>query len=192
MSKKETDSFCPTSRKDWRKWLEKNHEKEDSVWLIYYKKGTGKSSLSWSDAVEEALCFGWIDSVRQTVDTESFRQFFGKRKANSTWSKINKGKIETLIADGLMAEAGFASIELAKQNGSWSILDEVEELTIPEDLKAAFAKQNGSQEFFLGLSRSVRKAILQWLMFAKRAETREKRIVEIATLAGEGKKPKQF
>jgi uncharacterized protein YdeI (YjbR/CyaY-like superfamily) len=142
--------------------------------------------------VDEALCFGWIDSVRKTLDSETFVQFFSKRKPNGTWSRVNKEKIRQLIEAGLMTQAGLESIETAKQNGSWTILDEVEELILPHDLEIEFNTQPGSKDFFLSLSKSVRKAMLQRLVLAKQPETRQKRIREIAELAALKQKPKQF
>lgn len=192
MSAPEIESFCPASRAEWRAWLKKHHLRKTSVWLICYKKKSNKPSLSWSEAVEEALCFGWIDSVRKPIDEEKFMQFFGKRKARGTWSKVNKEKVAQLIQAGLMMPAGLQSIELAKQNGSWTILDQVEELHIAPDLQAAFDALPGSGEFFHRLSKSVRKADLQWLVLAKLPATRQKRIQEIASLAAQGQKPKQF
>ena len=149
-------------------------------------------SIPWSDLVDEALCFGWIDSIRKTIDATQFKQFFSKRKAKGTWSKINKEKIERLIEEGLMTKAGLAVIEAAKQNGSWTTLDQVETLEIPKDLAKAFRKHAGSKAYFLSLSKSVRKMMLHWIAFAKREETRDKRINEIATLAAKKMKPKQF
>jgi uncharacterized protein YdeI (YjbR/CyaY-like superfamily) len=192
VQKKETDTFCPASRHEWRQWLKKNHRSAASVWLLLYKKQTGQPTISWSEAVEEALCFGWIDSIRKPVNQESFIQFFGKRKPASTWSKINKEKVQQLIDNGQMMKAGLESIETAKQNGCWTILDEVEEITIPKDLSAAFRLHPGSAIYFSGLSRSVKKAILQWLVLAKRPVTRQNRIDEIASMAAQKKKPKQF
>lgn len=192
MEKKETESFYAVGRKQWREWLKKNHHKQQSVWLICYKANSGIPTLIWSEAVDEALCFGWIDSTRKSIDHEKFMQFFGKRKPTGTWSKINKQKVEQLIEQGLMAPAGLASIELAKENGSWNVLNEVEELIVPKDLAKAFKNNPGSKEFFTVLSKSVRKAMLQWLVLAKRPETRAKRILEIALLAAQNKKPKQF
>jgi uncharacterized protein YdeI (YjbR/CyaY-like superfamily) len=192
MNEENIDIFYPENRQQWRQWLQENHDVKHSVWLLYFKKSSNKPSLSWSDAVDEALCFGWIDSKRQAIDEEKFRQYFCRRKPKSTWSKINKDKIERLTEAGLMAQAGFDSIETAKLNGSWSILDEVENLIIPEDLEKAFQTRAGSKSFFLNLSRSDRRAILQWLVLAKREQTRQKRIQEIAELAGQGLKPRQF
>lgn len=186
------NNFTPKSKQDWRKWLEVNHSKKDSVWLILYKKNSGVPSISWSEAVDEALCFAWIDSTKKPIDAEKYMQYFGKRKADSTWSKINKNKVAQLIQQGLMAAAGLKSIEIAKQNGSWTILDEVEELIIPKDLELAFARHKQAKEFFLSLSKSVRKMMLHWIVMAKRPETREKRIAEIVENASEGKKPNRF
>ncbi len=188
---KDTESFYPQSQQDWREWLQENHDKKQSVWLICYKKQTGIPTLSWSDAVDEALCFGWIDSIRKTVDEDKFIQFYSRRKPNSTWSKVNKEKVQRFINDG-MHESGLRKIEIAKQNGSWNILDTVDELLIPDDLAKAFQSFPGSLEYFSGLSKSVKKMMLYWLVSAKREETRQKRITEIASQAGEGKKPKQF
>lgn len=137
------------------------------------------ATLNWSDAVDEALCFGWIDSTVRPIDDEKFMRSFTKRKPKGTWSKINKEKITRLIADGLMMPTGLECIEKAKQNGSWEILDEVEELIIPKDLELAFKKHPGSKTAFLNLSKSVRKAMLHRVAFAKRPETKEKRIAEI-------------
>jgi uncharacterized protein YdeI (YjbR/CyaY-like superfamily) len=192
MEKKDTATFCPANRLQWRRWLQKNHAKEQSVWLIYYKKKANISTITWSEAVDEALCFGWIDSTARPIDDEKFMQFFTRRKPNSVWSKINKEKVQRLIDEGLMTQAGYESIEVAKQNGCWSILDKVEALEIPADLAKEFKSYPGSKAYFLSLSRSARKSMLQWLVLAKRPETRQKRITEIASLAARKLKPKQF
>lgn len=192
MEKKEPETFCPRSRQEWRQWLIENHSSNQSVWLVYYKKNLNISTIAYNDAVDEALCFGWIDSTKKSLNQETFMQFFCKRKPVSVWSKINKAKIERLTDQQLMTTAGFASVETAKNNGSWTILDEVEELKIPEDLALAFNYQPGSAAYFLSLSKSVKKSILQWLVLAKRPETRQKRISEIAALAAQKLKPKQF
>lgn len=186
------ETICPASIQQWRQWLEGNHKSKQSIWVLYYKKKSNVASITYSDAVDQALCFGWIDSTRKAVDQETFIQFFCRRKPNSVWSKINKAKVQRLIDAGLLAQAGHQSIEIAKQNGSWTILDEVEELIIPEDLEKEFETKPGAMDFFLSLSRSVRKSILQWLVLAKRPETRQKRITEIAELAAQKLKPKQF
>lgn len=184
--------FQPNGVEDWRAWLEQNHIIKDSVWLIYKRKKTGIKSITWSESVDVALCYGWIDSKHVKIDDATSKQFFCKRKAKSTWSKVNKLKIEKLISEGLMREAGLKSIEIAKQNGSWTILDEVENYIIPLDLKEAFNENYKAFEFFESISKSSRKAILQWLVMAKRKETRDKRIKEIVEMAIIGKKPKHI
>ena len=186
------ETFYPTNKNEWRNWLQENHSLKQSIWLVYYKKATNKPSIAWSEAVDEALCFGWIDSIRKTIDEEKFIQFFSPRKSNGTWSKVNKQKIEHLIDNGLMSDAGYESIRRAKQNGSWTILDEVEELTIPKDLKEEFIKNPNSNEYYLSLSKSVQKAILQWLVLAKRPETRQKRIAHIVERADQKMKPRHL
>ncbi len=189
---KDIEEYCPNDRKDWRKWLELNHKSKDAVWLVFYKKKSPNYNLSWSDSVEEALCFGWIDSTKRTIDNEQYIQYFSKRKAKSNWSKINKDKVKTLIEQGRMTEEGYKSIEIAKKNGSWTILDEVEALVIPEDLKSEFANYKGAMKFFDSLSKSVKKGLLYWVISAKRNETRQKRILELVENASNNLKPKQF
>ncbi|WP_316834346.1 YdeI/OmpD-associated family protein [Pedobacter nutrimenti] len=192
MQKDEIEIFYPASKLAWRKWLEKNHLSKQAVRLVFYIKASNKKSITWSEAVEVALCFGWIDSKKVKIDEESSHQFFSRRKSNSTWSKINKQKVLQLIENGLMTEAGHKSIEIAKQNGSWTILDEVEELMVPKDLEMELKNRPSSERFFIGLSRSVKKAILQWLVLAKRPETRQKRIAEIVDLAAQQQKPRHL
>lgn len=192
MRKKEIETYCPKSRADWREWLEKNHQSKQSIWLVYFRVSTKIPSLSWSEAVDEALCFGWIDSTKKTIDQERYMQYFCKRKPKSNWSKINKDKVKALIEQGLMEEEGYKSIEVAKENGSWTILDEVEALVIPEDLQEKFTIYKGSMDYFDSLSKSAKKILLHWVLAAKRKETRQKRIIEIAENASKNLKPKQF
>lgn len=189
---KDIEDYCPKDQKEWRKWLEVNHNNKDAIWLIFYKKKSPNYNLSWSESVDEALCFGWIDSTKRTINSETYKQYFTKRKAKSNWSKINKDKVKTLIDQGLMTEEGFKSLEIAKENGSWSILDGVEALEMPEDLIRELANHKGSTEYFDSLSNSAKKILLYWIMSAKRPETRQKRILEIAECASEHLKPKQF
>ncbi len=192
MSKKEIETFYPKSQEEWRDWLEKNHIEQQSIWVVFYKTATKIPSLSWSDAVDEALCFGWIDSTKRTIDEKSYMQYFSKRKPNSNWSKINKEKIEQLTQDGKMTKAGFASVETAKENGSWTLLDDVEALIVPKDLNEALVKLKGASDHFDAFSKSTKKILLYWVISAKRAETRQKRILEIAQNAEENLVPKQF
>jgi uncharacterized protein YdeI (YjbR/CyaY-like superfamily) len=189
---KEIQTFYPKSRQEWREWLQDNHEKKQSVWLIYYKKKTNIPTVIYSEAVDEALCFGWIDSKSKPLDEHKFMQFFSRRKEKSVWSKVNKEKIERLTKEGLMTKAGYDIIEIAKQNGSWTILDEAEALVIPKDLDKEFEKRPNAKSYFLSLSKSDKRNILQWLTLAKRDETRQKRINKIVELADQNLKPKQF
>ncbi|BDD08268.1 hypothetical protein FUAX_07000 [Fulvitalea axinellae] len=187
-----TEEYCPSNKEEWRRWLELNHIKKDTIWLIFHRKGTPNYNLSWSDSVDEALCFGWIDSTKKTIDSERYKQYFRKRKAKSNWSKINKQKVENLIQQGLMTEEGFKSIKIAKENGSWTFLDEVEELKMPDDLIEELMKFDGAKDYFDSLSKSEKKHLLYWVISAKREETRRKRIIEIAENAGRQMKPKSF
>lgn len=189
---KDIETFYPKSRQQWREWLQDNHDKKQSVWLIYYKKKSNIPTVVYSDAVDEALCFGWIDSKAKPLDEEKFMQFFSKRKVNSVWSKVNKEKIERLISEELMTKAGLEIIETAKQNGTWTILDEAEALIIPKDLDNEFQKKVNAKDYFMSLSRTDKRNILQWLILAKRQETRQNRINEIVELADQNQKPKQF
>jgi uncharacterized protein YdeI (YjbR/CyaY-like superfamily) len=189
---REVEEFCPINKEEWREWLELNHQKKDAVWLIFYKKKSAKFNLTWSDSVDEALCFGWIDSVKKTLDHEKYIQYFSTRKAKSIWSKINKDKVDYLVLENRMKEAGYKTIEIAKQNGSWSSLDTVEALVIPEELKLEFDKVEGALAYYESLSKSAKKNLLAWVVLAKRTETKQKRSMEIAENAGRKLKPKQF
>ena len=188
----EIEIFYPTSRQHWRLWLQEHHSIKTSIWILFYKKKTNLPTLTWSEAVDEAICFGWIDSTKKTIDTESYRQFFSPRKVDSGWSKINKAKVLQLENDNLITQAGYKSIEVAKKNGSWNLLDSIEELVIPPDLESALLLKPIAKDFFESLNKSTKKSILQWLVLAKKPETRIKRITEIVDSLALRLKPKQF
>ncbi|GAA5219922.1 YdeI/OmpD-associated family protein [Membranihabitans marinus] len=192
MTKKDIETFYPKSRREWRKWLEKNHQSKQSVYVIFYRVSSDIASITWSEAVDEALCFGWIDSTKKTIDEKSYMQYFSKRKLQSNWSKINKDKIKQLTEEGLMAPAGMESVKIAKENGSWTYLDDVENLVIPSDLEKALVKEVNAKEYFMNFSKSTKKSILYWIMSAKREETRKNRIEQVVKHAGKNLKPKQF
>lgn len=185
------ETFYASNRQEWRDWLQANHATSPGIWLIYYKRGSGKPRVEYADAVEEALCFGWIDSKANTIDDERSMQMFTPRKAKSPWSKLNKTRIEALMAQGLMTPAGLAKIEAAKQDGSWTALDAVEALTVPADLQEALAANETARLNFEAFSKSARKTILWWIESAKRPETRAKRIEETVTLAAQNIKANQ-
>lgn len=192
MMKQEIEIFYPIDSRAWREWLMENHQTKQAVWIVFHKKSSEKKSITWSEAVDVALCFGWIDSKKISVDNETSHQYFSRRKPKSTWSKINKQKIIHLIENGLLHEAGHKSIEIAKENGFWTLLDEVEELIIPEDLDAEFATKPRAKAFYVSLSKSVKKAILQWIVLARQPQVRQKRITEIVECAEQNLKPKHL
>lgn len=164
---------------EWRAWLKENHETSEGVYLILYRVSSNRASMRWEEAVRVALCFGWIDSTAKRIDDEKRKQLFTPRKAKSVWSKLNKTHIEELMELDLMHESGLKKIEAAKKDGSWTSLDDVESLIIPEDLLAAFKANPVAYNNYTDFSRSYRKSYLYWLNSAKRTETREKRITEI-------------
>lgn len=184
------DSYLFKDRDEWRAWLEEHHNSASEAWLIYYKKHINKKSIGYDEAVEEALCFGWIDSKVKRIDEEKYMQRYTPRKEDSNWSESNKQRVKKLIKMGLMTEAGLAKIETAKRNGSWSRLDDIEKhIVVPEDLQAVLAENLAAKENFEKFPPSHKKQYLWWLKSARRAETREKRIVEIVKRAEENIKP---
>jgi uncharacterized protein YdeI (YjbR/CyaY-like superfamily) len=177
------------NRQEWRLWLEKNYDSYIGIWLIYYKIKSGKLSVKYTEAVKEALCFGWIDSKVKTLDEERYMQIFTPRKPKSVWSKLNKQYIEELIQADLMTEAGMKKIEAAKQDGSWASLDAIEALLIPPDLQQALEASDAGKKYFAGFSNSTKKNILFWIESAKRLETRLKRIEQTVISAAQNKNP---
>jgi uncharacterized protein YdeI (YjbR/CyaY-like superfamily) len=167
---------------EWREWLHDNHHSSKGVHLVFYRVNSDKESMRWEDAVQVAICYGWIDSTVKKLDEERRRQMFTPRKDKSVWSKLNKTYIEKLIADNLMHESGLKKIETAKKNGSWISLDAVESLEMPKDLEQAFAKSKKALDNYNGFSPSYRKSYLYWLNQAKREETRTARITQIISL----------
>ncbi|MFH7027896.1 MAG: YdeI family protein [Heteroscytonema crispum UTEX LB 1556] len=188
-SEKQLETFQAANRKEWRSWLEKNHHISVGVWLIYYKVKSGKPSVQYSEAVKEALCFGWIDSKVKSLDSERYMQIFTPRKSKSVWSKLNKQYIQELIEQGLMTKAGLEKIEAAKQDNSWITLDAIEALIIPTDLKQALEANETANRYFEAFSNSSKKNILFWIESAKRPETRLKRIEQTINSATQNKNP---
>ena len=185
-------TFYAKNRKAWRSWLQKNAASEKSVWLIIHKKDAATKTINYVEAVEEALCFGWIDSKANKRDEESYYQFFAKRNPLSNWSKINKYRVEKLIKNGSMTPAGIALIKQAKQNGRWSALDSVESLELPIDLQTALSNNSEAAYHFEAFPRSVKKVILEWIQNARTKETRDKRIAETVTLASSNIRANQY
>jgi uncharacterized protein YdeI (YjbR/CyaY-like superfamily) len=176
---------------EWRNWLHENHHSSKGVHLIFYKVTSDFESMRWEEAVQVAICYGWIDSTVRKLDAEQRKQMFTPRKDKSVWSKLNKTYIEKLINENLMHESGLKKIEIAKQNGSWESLDAVENLEIPIDLKKAFDENKLAFENYNNFSPSYRKSYLYWLNQAKREETRTSRIAEIVQLCEQNIKSRQ-
>ena len=164
---------------EWRKWLAENHDSAKGVYLIFYKVESKKPSMRWEEAVKVALCFGWIDSTVKKLDDERRRQYFCPRNAKSVWSKLNKTYIKELTKNGLIHKSGLEKIKFGKKNGSWSALDDVENLIIPEELQLAFDKNTLAFENYKNFAPSYRKSYLYWLNQAKREQTRTNRIEQI-------------
>ena len=186
------EQYYAKDRAEWRAWLAEHHATSAGIWLIYFKKESGKPRVAYEDAVEEALCFGWVDSRPNAIDDQSYMQLFSPRKAKSPWSKINKERVERLIAQGLMTEAGLKKIEAAKADGSWNRYDEVDDLVMPDDLVQALTANETANTYFQAFSPSSKKVILWWIASAKRPETRSKRIEETVQLAAQNIKANHY
>jgi uncharacterized protein YdeI (YjbR/CyaY-like superfamily) len=183
------EKFYASNRREWHEWLKNHHNSTAGVWLIYYKKNTGKPRVEYEEAVEEALSYGWIDSKVKVLDEERYMQVFTPRKLGSAWSKSNKERIKKLIKNDLMKPAGLEKINTAKKDGSWTILDEVEDLVIPKDLKKSLKQNKVANENFEAFSDSIKKQVLYWIVSAKMKETRLRRIKKTVELAAKNKKP---
>jgi uncharacterized protein YdeI (YjbR/CyaY-like superfamily) len=180
------------TRSQWRSWLAAHHASAGSVWLVSWKKHTGKPAISYDDAVTEALAVGWIDSVPATLDHDRTRLYFTPRKPGSGWSRPNKRRIDALERDGLMTETGRRVVDTARADGSWSKLDDVENLLVPTDLSAALDQRPGAREQWDAFPRSTRRGILEWIVQAKKPATRAKRIDQTADLAAKGERANQW
>jgi uncharacterized protein YdeI (YjbR/CyaY-like superfamily) len=176
------------TRHDWRAWLEANHERREGVWLVSWRTAAGPDRLrmSYEEMILEALCFGWVDSTASTLDERRALLWMSPRRKGSAWSRPNKERVVRLEAAGLMRDPGRRAIEAAKADGSWTILDSVEDGIVPDDLAAAFAANPGAQEHWETFRRSSRKQLLGWIAQAKRPETRAARVAETATAAARG------
>ena len=163
------------TRSDLREWLQANYQQKSGVWLVTYKKPS-KYYLAYEAIVQECLCFGWIDSLPRKLDEARTMLYISPRKKGSNWSRVNKEYVTRLQQAGLIYEAGLQKIEQAKQDGSWSFLDDVEALILPEDLKLTFSNNKTALENWSAFPPSVKRGILEWIKNAKKPETRAKRI----------------
>ncbi|MGL6278699.1 MAG: YdeI/OmpD-associated family protein [Gaiella sp.] len=172
------------TRVAWRTWLERHHDVASGVWVVYRKQhAAGPDDPRYDDLVEEALCFGWVDSRPGRVDEDRTSLTFSPRKPGSGWAATNKARIERLTSAGLMAEAGLAAVERARADGSWSRIDGSEAGQVPDDLDAAFGAHPGARVHWDAFPPGVRRSILQWIEQARTAPTRARRIEETAAAA---------
>jgi uncharacterized protein YdeI (YjbR/CyaY-like superfamily) len=179
----------PKSRKEWRAWLHRHHASSKGIWLVIAKKHSNLPTVAYNDAVEEALCFGWIDGLMNPVDGTFYMQLFTPRKPKSAWASSNKKRVEQLIAAGLMTDAGMKLVELAKKTGTWNALDAVDAMTIPDDFLRALKRKAGAKKGFDAYPPGLKKQCLYHLNDAKRPETRARRIAMLVETAAAGRKP---
>jgi uncharacterized protein YdeI (YjbR/CyaY-like superfamily) len=178
-----------SNRRDWRKWLEDNHNKENEIWLVYYKKHTGKDRVAYEDAVEEALCFGWIDSIIRKLDEDRFAQKFTPRKDTSKWSESNKNRVAKLESLGIMSEAGLQKVKIAKETGKWDeVIQPPNLFSMHADFELALKKNTKAAKNFNALAPSYKKHYIGWIAVAKKDETRKKRIKEAIELLNNNQK----
>ncbi len=178
-----------TNRDEWRDWLSRHHATEAEVWLIFYKKETSKPTIPYEAAVEEALCFGWIDSIIKKIDATRYARKFTPRKDKSMWSELNRRRAEKMIKEGRMTDFGLAKIQTARKTGLWDKDPRPQiSLDIPPEFAKALARSKKAKENFDKLAASYRKHYIGWIAVAKRAETRKRRIEESVALLEKGKK----
>jgi uncharacterized protein YdeI (YjbR/CyaY-like superfamily) len=176
-------------REAWRRWLEANHATASGAWLVNWRRSSDRRSVDYVAAVEEALCFGWVDGRADALDDLRSKQYFAPRKPRSPWAKTNRERVERLSAEGRMTPAGLAVVERAKADGSWAIFESVDRLEVPDDLAAALQTRPAARQTWDAYPRSVRHAALSWIVLARRPETRAKRIEAIAEAAQRGERP---
>ena len=173
--------FCK-NREEWRAWLEQNHASEKDIWLIYYKKHTKKETVFYSEAVDEALCFGWIDSIAKSIDDETYMQRYSPRKAKSVWSLVNKNKVKRLRAENKMTPAGMKAVKMAKENGQWDKAYSLKvKVEMPLELEQALKSNPLAFENFYKFSPTNQQHYIRWVVEAKRAETTQRRIAAVVS-----------
>lgn len=182
------NSVFPLTRAAWRRWLTRHHTREAGLWFVFYKKSSGKARFTYEDMIEEALAFGWIDGVARGLDDERTMLWISPRRRRSVWSAINKARVERILAKGIVHPAGLAKIEEAKRNGTWSALDAIDRLEIPDDLAAAFKARPEAAANFDALSKTLKRGVLEWVRQAKRPETRARRVAEAARMAAKNER----
>ena len=182
----------PEARAAWRSWLAEHHASSRGVWLVSWKKHTGKPAVGYEAAVEEAICFGWVDSLPRKLDADRSKLLFTPRKPASGWSRPNKERVARMERAKQIEPAGRAVIDAARRDGSWSKLDAIENLEVPADLAAAFDANPPAAERWEAFPRSVKRGILEWIAQAKRPATRQKRVRETAERAARNERANQW
>ena len=172
----------------WREWLARRHLTEPGVWLVTWRRTTGLPAPSYEQQIEEALRVGWVDSTQKRLDEQRTMLYFARRRPGSTWARTNKARVARLESEGRLLPAGQAVVDRARADGSWTLLDAVEELVVPDDLAAAFDRHEGAREHWDGFPASARKQILWWIVQAKRPATRAQRVEETARRAAQGQR----
>lgn len=184
----EPQVYCP-DRESWRSWLEEHHESGEPIWLIFYKKETGKATLSYEEAVEEAVCFGWVEVLVKKIDSERYAQKFTPRKVKSEWSTSSKKRVERMIEQGLMTEAGMRTVRTAKENGMWEKVPLVERANeVPDDFRALLEETPPAFEYFESLAPGYKRQYIAWIISAKRDETRQRRLAKAIEKLSMGQK----
>jgi uncharacterized protein YdeI (YjbR/CyaY-like superfamily) len=183
MKDKQREVIEVANREEWRAWLQAHHEQQESILLVTWRKGTSDRYIPTSEIVEEALCFGWIDSTRRKIDKDRSTLLISPRRPRSGWSAINKARVEKLIAEDRMTSAGMAKIEQARADGSWTRFDELDDESVPDDLASALASNPIAGQYFDAFPPSYRRMVIGLVRDAKRPETRERRIERIVSAA---------
>lgn len=181
-------SVHPETVEQWRSWLAEQHDRGSGAWVVQWRRRTGRPALGYEEQVVEALAWGWIDSTAGTVDADRSQMWFAPRRPGSGWSRPNKRRVERLLSEGRMQPAGQRAIDVALANGSWTLLDDVEDLVLPDDLVAALEARAGAREHWDAFAPSARKQMLTRLVTAKKAETRDRWVERIAEAAGRGER----
>jgi uncharacterized protein YdeI (YjbR/CyaY-like superfamily) len=180
----------PRSRQAWRRWLEANHGTQAEIWLVFWKRHTGRATLTYGEAVEEALCFGWIDGVRRSIDAKRYMHRFSPRRLASRWSPTNRKRAERMQAAGLMVAAGRQAIEAARRNGTWDapVSAPAIDLSMPPELEARLRRNKRARAFFESLAPSYQRQFCGWINAAKRSTTKQRRVDEAVALLARGEK----
>lgn len=192
MPSRDAEKLSIETVEQWRDWLGANADRPDGLWVVVWKRGTGRPAPGYEQLVEEALCVGWIDSTAGTLDGERSMLWFAPRRPGSGWSRTNKVRLARLEGEGRLTPRGRALVDAAKLDGSWTLLDDVEQLVVPPDLAAAFDRHPGSRDRWEAFSRSVRRAHLEWVVQARRDDTRARRVEEVAARAARGERANQW